>query len=53
MKKKCLIPFIKLIGIMLSCIGVGMILVLIIPFWDFIIAFSLFLSGLCLIFFTK
>lgn len=42
-----------LIGIILTSIGFGMLLVLIIPWWGYIVAFALFIGGLCLIFLNK
>lgn len=42
-----------LIGIILASIGLGMLLVLIIPWWGYILALGLFIGGLCLIFFNK
>lgn len=42
-----------LIGIILTSIGLGMLLVLIIPWWGYILALGLFIGGLCLIFLNK
>lgn len=48
-----LISLSTLIGIILASIGFGMLLVLIIPWWGYILALCLFIGGLCLIFFNK
>ncbi|MBS5793481.1 MAG: hypothetical protein ACLUCH_01270 [Lachnospirales bacterium] len=42
-----------LIGIILASVGFGMLLVLIIPWWGYILALAMFIGGLCLIFLTK
>ncbi|WP_317368380.1 hypothetical protein [uncultured Tyzzerella sp.] len=55
MAKHCryLLSLKTLIGIILASIGLGMLLVLIIPWWGYILALGLFIGGLCLIFFNK
>ena len=47
------ISFTKLLGIILASMGFGMLLVLIIPWWGFILALGVFITGLCLIFSSK
>lgn len=45
---------VRLLGIILTSIGFGMILVIVIPYWlGYILAFGLFICGLCLIFINK
>ncbi len=55
MKKpfRCVISFTKLLGIILASIGFGMLFVLIIPWWDILLALGVFIAGLCLIFLNK
>ncbi|WP_250277756.1 hypothetical protein [[Clostridium] colinum] len=55
MGKPCryVITLSKLLGIILTSIGFGMLLVLIIPWWGYVLAFGLFITGLCLIFINK
>lgn len=40
----------KIIGIILTSMGAGMLLVLIVPWWGYILAFGLFIIGLFLLF---
>ena len=48
---RCIIPLTRLLGIILTCIGFGMLLVLVIPYWlCYVLAFALFIIGICLIF---
>lgn len=51
MGKHCrfFITLTKLLGIILTSIGFGMLLVLIIPWWGYILAFGMLVSGICLI----
>ena len=50
---RCIISLINLLGIILTSMGIGMLLILMIPSWKFVIAISLFILGICLIFTKK
>lgn len=50
---RCFISCVKLLGIILTSIGFGMLLILIIPSWKFVIAITLFIIGICLICLNK
>lgn len=51
MGKPCrfFISLTNLLGIILASIGFGMLLVLIIPWWGYLLAFCMLISGICLI----
>lgn len=53
MAKPCryVLSLMKLIGIILASMGLGMLLVIVIPWWGF--ALALFIGGICLTIFSK
>lgn len=49
MRKHCRLDIKKILGIIFTSMGIGMLLVLLVPWWGYILAFGLVITGIFLL----